>query len=464
MLYNEFRPKTFKEVRGQKENKRILQNQLLENNPSHAYVFNGLHGSGKTTCARIFARGLNCENPQNGEPCGCCDSCREFEKGINNDIYEIDAASNNKVEDVSKIKDAIMYPPQRKYKVFILDEAHMLSKVAWNSLLTTIEEAPHNSIFIFCSTEINKFPSTIVSRCMNLTFSNISNKEIIENLKNISETKNYKYEIEGLSLIASISNGSMRDALSNLEKCVSYGDLTPVNVANTLGLVDQSNVFDIIKSMVTGDIEGMLDKIDVLFNLGKDMYELTKDILESLRDINVYAITKNESIINKNIEYVSAFNVDTKEITLAVNKYYLLLDSIKNADNKKILLDIASMEVSSLFTNAKVGNFNTTINNISKNTYKTEEDISKKEDEKSNVKNNKEEEENYFNYLPKIVNLFFEYDYNDKDLEILINSRIYTKHNCFVIKGKISELNKEKTIEKINHIYGKSLKVKFIEV
>lgn len=472
MIYNEFRPTTFKMVKGQKENKQILLNQLRENNPSHAYAFVGLHGSGKTTCAKIFAKSLNCLNPINGEPCNECDSCKEFNKNINRDVFEIDAASNNKVEDVAKIKETIMYPPQRKYKVFILDEAHMLSKAAWNSLLTTIEEAPEKVIFIFCSTELNKFPSTILSRCMTLTFSNISRKEIVENLEYVSKEKNFAYNKNGLELIASVSNGSMRDALSSLEKCVSYGDLTSKNVADTLGLVDQSNVFSIIKELTTNNIEEMLNKVEELNNLGKDMFELSKEILESLRDISVYSLTKNEKIISKDLSYVSAFDIEQSQVQKAVTRMYELLETIKTTDNRKVILDIALMELSTLFSNVKVKDFISSLDmkednnkeevivphNVSSNKEKVEE--TKKEVQEETTKESSKI--NHFDYLPMVAYLLKSYDVNDVDLEILLSTKIFTKHNTFVVKGKdIEKLNRKKLVETLRELCKAHVSVTF---
>lgn len=471
MLYNEFRPNSFSMVKGQNENKQILTNQLIEGKPSHSYIFHGLHGSGKTTCARIFAKSLNCENPHNGEPCNECSSCREFNTSTNADIFEIDAASNNKVEDVSKIKDLILYPPQRKYKIFILDEAHMLSKAAWNSLLTTIEEAPERVIFIFCSTELNKFPTTIVSRCMTLTFSNIATKEIVDNLEYIAKSKQFEYDLEGLKLIANISNGSMRDALSNMEKCIAYGYLNASNVADTLGLVDQGNVFSIIKSMVTNDIENMLSKIEELSNMGKDIYELTKEILEGLRDINVYSLTKNSTIVNKDTKYLSAFNVDKFQVSSAVNKFYSLLNSIKNSDNKKVLLDITMIEVSTLFVNAIVNDFETTIDIkesknekiIVPNNVIQSDNVSNDTAEK-HTENSDEEVIDYYSLLPKKVDLLNSYDVKDEQLRILLFSKIFTKNNAFVIKGKeVDLLNKEEVKEKLCKLCNKKINLLFIK-
>lgn len=514
MLYNEFRPQFFKQVKGQKFNKIILINQIKSGELSHTYTFDGLHGSGKTSVTKILARAVNCLHPKDGEPCNECESCKSSNNGANNDIIEIDAASFNKVDDVAKIKDLVKYPPQGKYKVVIMDEAHMLSTAAWNSLLTILENTPANVIFIFCTTEKNKIPLTILSRSMNLTFSNISTKEILENLVYICNEKKYSYEDEGLALISGISNGSMRDALSNLEKCVAYGDLTTANIADTLGLVDQSNVFSIVRAIVLNNFEKALKEIEELYNLGKDVYELAREILTAFRDINVYQITKNPSLITKDIKYVSAFEIKNEELVHAINTFYSLLDTIKNSDNKKVILDINVLKVCTSFTNAKVNEF-TSISDIKKET-KVEENsdiknndtvnsdktnklsekeveiVSNKENESStedvnnavdvNFKkvtmsptNNKESTQktdnskgiNHFDYLSKKVDLLNSYseDINNPQLQLLLFSNIFTKHNKFIIKSKdIDKLNKEDIIQRMDNICEVKLNIEFESV
>lgn len=184
-------------------------------------------------------------------------------------------------------------------------------------------------MFIFCSTELEKFPLTILSRCMKLTFVAISEKEILDNLIEICNVKNIIFELNGLKLISKISNGSMRDALSNLEKCMAFDKLTESNISATLGVVDQANIFEILKQIMLGDIEKSLEIVNDLFFLGKDMYSLAQNLVEGLRDIYIYNMTKNESLISKNFEYVSTFEVDPKQIYLAINKFYKLLDTLE---------------------------------------------------------------------------------------------------------------------------------------
>lgn len=481
MLYNKFRPISFSEMKGQEVNRKILRNQIKDNKVIHAYIFYGLHGSGKTTAAKIFSKAINCLNPIDGEPCNKCESCEEFKKGINSDIYEIDAASNNKVEDVAKIKDILKYSPQRNKKVFIFDEAHMLSKAAWNSLLTTIEEAPKNVTFIFCSTELQKFPDTILSRCMKLAFTSISQKDILDNLIDVCNKENIKFEENSLKILSKISNGSMRDALSHLEKCIAFGDLTEENISNMLGVVDQANVFEIIKQIMLGNVEKSLKVIDDLFFLGKDMYVLAQDIVEGFRDIYVYNATKNESLISKNLEYVSCFKVPTKEVSQAINRLYELLDVLRKTDNKKVILEISLLDIVSLFESSKcnINDFNYALENATINVVEqidnkviinSKEETKDKEVVNHNIENKeiqkvdykKDLEINHFNYLHKKVDLLESFDINDKQLDILLNSKIYCTKNSFIVQTpEISKLNTKLIEEKLKEICDVELNILF---
>lgn len=475
MLYNKFRPITFSEMKGQEVNRTILKNQIKDDKIVHSYIFHGLHGSGKTTAAKIFARAINCLHPINGEPCNKCESCIEFKEGRNPDIYEIDSASNNKVEDVAKIKDILKYSPQRKKKVFILDEAHMLSKAAWNSLLTTIEDAPKNVVLIFCSTELQKFPETILSRCMKLSFTSISENDILDNLIKICKEEHLNFEEKGLKLLSKLSNGSMRDALSHLEKCIAFGDLTELNVSNLLGIVDQANIFEILKQTMLGNIENSIKIIDDLFFLGKDMYSLAQNIVEGLRDIYIYNLTKNDSLITKDLEYVSAFKINTIYVGKAINRFYELLDTLRKTDNKKVIIEISIMEISTLFKNSEceISDFNFSLKNIKKDNRiinKKEKNILNKEilDEVSvtlkNKETNYEKEINYHDYLILKVDLLKTFDINDPQLKILLNAKIYCSKNAFNIKSpEISKLNQVEISNKIRDLSNKELNIIFKE-
>ena len=496
MLYNQFRPNSFSKMCGQDVSKQILVNQIRQGKVSHSYIFHGLHGSGKTTSARIFSQTLNCEHPINGEPCNQCESCREFIENRNMDYYEIDAASNNKVEDITRIKEGLVYPPKRKYKIYVFDEAHMLTKQAWAAFLKTLEDCPKNVIFIFPSTDLLKFPPAIISRCMVLDFTPIPEPEILLNLENICKELKHDYELNGLKIISKISNGSARDSLSHLEKCISYGSLTEANISTVLGVVDQANTFLILKEIMQSNISNALTIIQKLFFLGKDMVLLAQDLSECMRDIYVYSTTKNTDLLAHDVKYIAAFTIDKTQIYQALTKMYSLLDSLRGADNKKIILEITLMEISTLFLNVKIDSFDSTINNIkdtskvlptdkateksgttnntqndnekSKTEVKSEtktgqnQNISSQRPNTNNVSKDAKSNINHFKYLSSQALLLNSYDIKDKDLKILVDANIYCTIDSFNIKSdRINELDKDKLIKKMREICKVDLNIIF---
>ena len=244
-LYRRYRPISFDEVIGQGHIVRTLVNQIKTDNISHAYLFTGTRGTGKTTVARIFARAINCENPVNGNPCGKCSACVELQKPGNMDILEIDAASNSTVDEIRDLREKVKYPPViGKYKVYIIDEVHMLSTSAFNALLKTLEEPPSHAVFILATTDVHKLPQTILSRCMRFDFKLLSVKDISDNLKRIFDDIGKKYSEEAINLIATSAEGSVRDSLSIADMCASYaGDtITYDDVLEVLGEIGRAHV------------------------------------------------------------------------------------------------------------------------------------------------------------------------------------------------------------------------------
>ena len=224
-LYRQYRPKTFDEVLGQEHITRTLRQQVLKGNIGHAYLFSGTRGTGKTSAAKILSRAVNCLNPQDGNPCNECEICKGILDESLMDVIEMDAASNNSVDDVRDLKEKVIYPPSRaRFKVYIIDEVHMLSKGAFNALLKTLEEPPKHLIFILATTEPERLPQTILSRCQRFDFKRITNKDIVLNMKNITGGLNVEIEDRVLSLIARNSDGAMRDALSLLDQCISFNN------------------------------------------------------------------------------------------------------------------------------------------------------------------------------------------------------------------------------------------------
>ncbi len=287
-LYRKFRPDTFDGIVRQEHIVRILENQIEKNAVGHAYLFTGPRGTGKTTIARIFARAVNCENPQNGSPCGKCAACRALAEG-SLDISEIDAASNNGVNEMRDLREKVQYPPvSGKYKVYIVDEVHMLTDSAFNALLKTLEEPPRHAIFILATTEPQKIPATILSRCMRLDFKLIPEEDLREHLKSILKSVGKEYEEEAVAAIARAGAGSDRDMLSIAEACMVYSDkLTYEAVTAVLGAADFHETAKLVRAMLTLDMPTAIFSLESILGEGKSVGVLLKDILNLLSQVTV---------------------------------------------------------------------------------------------------------------------------------------------------------------------------------
>ena len=289
-LYREFRPKTFDEIIGQEHIVRTLVNQIKTDKVGHAYLFCGARGTGKTTAAKVFARAINCLSPKNGSPCGECEVCKKLENPANLDIVEMDAASNNKVENVRDIRDKVQYPPVAcRYKVYIIDEVHMLTAEAFNALLKTLEEPPAHAVFILATTEVHKLPATILSRCLRFDFKLIPTPTIARLIGNIYDKIGKKYTSEAINAIARAGEGSVRDALSVADVCVSYsdGELTYDDVIEVLGTSDRTHIENLVSFIADGDTGGILSCVDELCMHGKSVSVLNRDVCTVIRDLLV---------------------------------------------------------------------------------------------------------------------------------------------------------------------------------
>lgn len=289
-LYREFRPKTFDEIIGQEHIVRTLINQIKTDKVGHAYLFCGARGTGKTTAAKVFARAINCLSPKNGSPCGECEVCKKLENPANLDIVEMDAASNNKVENVRDIRDKVQYPPVAgRYKVYIIDEVHMLTTEAFNALLKTLEEPPAHAVFILATTEVHKLPATILSRCLRFDFKLIPTPTIARLIGNIYDKIGKKYTPEAVNAIARAGEGSVRDALSVADVCVSYsdGELTYDDVIEVLGTSDRTHIEKLVACIADGDTGGILSCVDELCMHGKSVSVLNRDVCNVIRDLLV---------------------------------------------------------------------------------------------------------------------------------------------------------------------------------
>ncbi|MBR3135420.1 MAG: DNA polymerase III subunit gamma/tau [Clostridia bacterium] len=286
-LYRTYRPERFGQMAGQKHITTILKNQVREGQLSHAYLFCGSRGTGKTTTARILAKAINCLHPEEGEPCLGCENCRTA-AGQNADIIEIDAASNNSVENVRElISQAQFAPLQLRYRVFIIDEVHMLSGSAFNALLKTLEEPPEHVVFILATTEPQKLPATIISRCQRFDFHRLTVPEIMGYMQYILKADGAQAEPDGLRIIARAADGGMRDALSLLDQCLSFchGRVTAGDVESILGIMDESFLFDMAEKLLTGDGRGALMGLDEVVRQGRDMTVFAGELAGHMRSL-----------------------------------------------------------------------------------------------------------------------------------------------------------------------------------
>lgn len=292
-LYRKYRPKTFAEMVSQEPIIRALTNQIKTGSVSHAYLFCGTRGTGKTSTAKIFARAVNCLHPQDGNPCNVCDVCVSILSERNIDVSEIDAASNNGVDNVRELRDEVKYPPTYgQYKVYIIDEVHMLSNAAFNALLKTLEEPPEHLIFILATTESHKIPATILSRCQRYDFKRIAKDAMVAALKKYLTAENINFEDEALDYVAYHSDGAMRDALSILDQCISMGDVLTLEVVhNVLGAVDRTMLADVLGAIVSGDGAKLMQLIQLAMTDGRDVNQFAADLIRYMRDVLVMKLT-----------------------------------------------------------------------------------------------------------------------------------------------------------------------------
>lgn len=296
-LYRKYRPTTFDDVISQPHITTTLKNQIVNGKTAHAYIFTGSRGTGKTTCARIFAKALNCENPVNGNPCGECQVCRDADNFALADIIEIDAASNGSVNDARELREAAEYTPERcRYKVYIIDEVHMLSKDAFNALLKLIEEPPPYIKFIMATTEIHKVLSTILSRCQRFDFMRIKNEDISSRLHYVADREGITLENDAADLIAKAADGGMRDALSILDRCIAFSEeVTAQSVSEAVGIAGREYVFALAEAIADKEPAKALDIIAQLYDRSKDMQRLCEELSAQFRNIMIAISTPDRT-------------------------------------------------------------------------------------------------------------------------------------------------------------------------
>ncbi len=376
-LYRKWRPVLFSDVIGQEHVTRSLKKQIETGMISHAYLFTGTRGTGKTTCAKVLARAVNCENPKNGEPCNECASCRAILDGSNMDVLEIDAASNNGVDNIREICDEVIYSPTAvKMRVYIIDEVHMLSTGAFNALLKTLEEPPEHVLFILATTEVQKIPATILSRCQRFDFKRIDNECIIHRLKTIAAGESISITDDALRQIARLADGSMRDAISLMDRCLSGETDLDVNTVNDiLGVADFSEVYTFLHYLIQNDPGNTYKSFEKMYSEGKDTVSIFNELLFVIRDCILVKESGQAALdlINpmNSFDRLQALS-NSIQISKLIKMFSVISDGIfkyqKNAV-KRLDADITIMRLLELFSdesNDKKGNVTIDITNQNK--------------------------------------------------------------------------------------------------
>ena len=423
-LYRVYRPKNFSDVIGQEHIVRTLKNQIENNNVGHAYLFCGTRGTGKTSTAKIFSRAVNCTNLHNDEPCNECENCREILEDKTMDVVEIDAASNNSVDDIRELRENVKYSPAKaKYKVYIIDEVHMLSQGAFNALLKTLEEPPSYVIFILATTEPHKIPATILSRCQRFDFKRVTVKDISSRMRYICEKEGIEADEKALNLIARNSQGALRDALSILDQCISFeGNKISYNdVIELLGSVNIEQLFDLAESIIKEDTRKSLQILNDFIIWGKDVRNLVNDLIDHFRNLMVCKISNDlDEIISLPEETIDllkqqAETIDTNNLIRILNILSEAQDSMKISSNPRVLMEVTMMKIAQpMFDeskealikrienleqkiesgNIKVNHISTkqTVDNFNENNQQNNNILAKQEDENIEYENLKDDD------------------------------------------------------------------------
>lgn len=354
-LYRKFRPQEFDDVKGQDHIVTTLKNQIKANRIGHAFLFCGTRGTGKTTVAKILAKAVNCESPVEGSPCGQCPTCQAIADGSSMNVIEIDAASNNGVDNIRQIREEVTYrPTEGKYKVYIIDEVHMLSAGAFNALLKTLEEPPSYVIFILATTEAHKIPITILSRCQRYDFHRISIDTIAGRLMDLMKEEQVDVEEKAIRYVAKAGDGSMRDALSLLDQCIAFhlGEtLTYENVLEVLGAVDTEIFSKLLRQIIKKDITGAIATLDVLVDEGREMGQMVNDFTWYLRNLLLMQSSENmEDVLDMSKEHIENLKEEASMVKPEVLMRYIrifseLANQVKYASQKRILIEIAIIKL-----------------------------------------------------------------------------------------------------------------------
>ena len=335
VLYRKWRPKLFADIVGQDQVTVTLKNEILSSRLSHAYLFIGSRGTGKTSCAKVLAKAVNCLNPQDGNPCNECEICKGIDDGSIVDVVEIDAASNNRVDNIRDLREEVNYTPiKARYRVYIIDEVHMLTTGAYNALLKTLEEPPSHVIFILATTEAHKVPATILSRCQRFDFNRITPDEISGRLKYVCEQEGFKIDDAAALMIARLADGAMRDALSILDQCAGKNDnITAASVSETVGLIGEEHLFNISNAIYLEDTQTLLSCIDGLYARSMDMERLCAELCNHFRNCLICKVSKEQkTLITSTDEEIVKYRELASKFTASQLLYFL--DKIRQTQDK----------------------------------------------------------------------------------------------------------------------------------